>query len=87
MAVYSFLLCVKYTQNKLKLKIPKFVVYEMIKKIDKRSFIVKLEFQPTSKRKRRYTEEDSDSESGSLLGESEVEYDNEEENDSYEKDY
>ena len=77
----------KYTQNKLKLKIPKFVVYEMIKKIDKRSFIVKLECQPTSKRKRRYTEEDSDSESGSLLGESEVEYDNEEENDSYEKDY
>ena len=37
-AVFSFLLCMKEMQKSFNLKVPKFVLFEIIKKIDRRSF-------------------------------------------------
>jgi hypothetical protein len=36
--IQTFLLCMKCNQNKTKLKIPKFVLFEIIKVIDQKSF-------------------------------------------------
>jgi hypothetical protein len=54
-AVHTFLLCMKRNQMQTKLKIPKFVVFEILKFVDRKSFF-SLDFpddQKNSKKRKR----------------------------------